>query len=99
MILTRDQIAKEVQTFFSDKPVRRVWLIGSYARGEADEESDLDVMVDIDYEKLLSGFEYFGWHQDLGERVNKKVDVVSYKWVNKHILPYIKADMKLIYEK
>ena len=99
MILTKDQITDVVKKFFSDKPVKKVWLFGSYARGEADENSDVDVLVDIDYDNLLSGFDYFGWHQDLGERVNKKVDVVSYKWVSKYILPHIKADMEVIYEK
>lgn len=99
MILTKEQIINTVKNYFTGKPVNKVWLFGSYARGDADENSDVDVMVDIDYEKLSSGFDYFGWHQDLGEKVNKNVDVVSYRWVSKFILPHIKADMELIYEK
>jgi uncharacterized protein len=99
MILSKQQIKSIIESYFSDKPVKKVYLFGSYARGEADENSDVDVMVDIDYDNLLSGFDYFGWHRDLGERVHKNVDLISYKWVNKYILPHIKADMELIYEK
>lgn len=99
MILTKDHIKKEVQAYFAAKPVKKVWLFGSYARGEADDNSDVDVLVDIDYDKLQSGLDYFGWHQELGELMKKNVDVVSYKGVRKAYLPYIMADMDLIYEK
>jgi uncharacterized protein len=99
MILSKEQIKHVVKDYFSGKPVKKVWLFGSYARGEADENSDVDVLVDIDYDKLESGLDYFGWHQELGEKMQKNVDVASLKWVRKTFWPFIKADMDLIYEK
>ncbi len=98
MILKSEYIKKVIAAYFKDKPVNKVWLFGSYARGDADEDSDLDVLVDVDNSKSV-GLDYFGWHIDLAELINKKVDVVSYGWVNKRLWPYIKTDMKLIYEK
>jgi predicted nucleotidyltransferase len=98
MVLTKIQIKKIIETYFAEKPVKRVWLIGSYARGDADEDSDLDVLVDIEKDANV-GLDYFGWHIDLEEKVKKKVDVLSYGWVNKRIWPYIQKDMQLIYEK
>lgn len=33
-----------LQGYFKDKPVLKVYLFGSYARGEADEDSDVDLL-------------------------------------------------------
>ena len=98
MVLQKDDIKKVITEYFSQKPVNRVWLFGSYARGDADEKSDVDVLVDVDNSKNI-GLDYFVWHMDLAEKINKKVDVVSYGWVNKRLWPYIQKDMTLIYEK
>ena len=42
MKLTPQEIEK-IRFFFSDKPVKKVYLFGSFARGEADENSDVDL--------------------------------------------------------
>ena len=98
MILTRDIIKKTIETYFASKPVSKVWLFGSYARGEADEDSDVDVLIDIEKGAKV-GLRYFIWHEELGELLNKKVDVVSHGWENKFIKQYIDKDKTLIYEK
>lgn len=98
MILTKEQIQSTIINFFADKPVNKVWLFGSYARGEADEKSDVDVLIDID-ENAKVGIEYFGWYDELAEIFNKKVDIVSHGWESKYIKPYIDKDKVVIYEK
>ncbi len=94
-----NQMKLTIKEFFKDKPVNKVWLFGSYARGEEDETSDVDVLVDVDYDNLKSGLDYYMWHSDLAEKVKKKVDVVSFGGVNKRLLPYIMKDLILIYER
>lgn len=47
-----------IANYFRDKPVKRAYLFGSVMRGEAKEDSDIDVLVDLDYEKELI-FLYF----------------------------------------
>lgn len=98
MILAMETIQKTIREYFAEKPVNKVWLFGSYARGEADEESDVDVLVDLDYNKNI-GIDFFGWHQDLADSIHKKVDVVSVGGVSKRLWPYIEKDMTLIYER
>lgn len=98
MILSADYIKERIAKYFADKPVSKVWLFGSYARGEADEVSDVDVLVDVQKDAHL-GLQYFIWPNELEELINKKVDVLSYGWVNKRLWPYIQKDMTLIYEK
>jgi predicted nucleotidyltransferase len=98
MVLTINDIKTVVADFFKDKPVKKVWLFGSYARGDADENSDVDVLVDIDTQKKV-GLGYFTWHEQLAQKLQKKVDVVSAGWENKFIKPFIEKDKMVIYEK
>lgn len=98
MILTTEQIKQVITSFFEKKPVKKVWLFGSYARGEADENSDVDVLVDIDYNALV-GLEYFGWREALANKLHKKVDLISAGWESKYIKPFIEKDKFIIYER
>ncbi len=98
MILSKEQIQKVINGYFAGKPVKKVWLFGSYARGEANEESDLDVLVDIEDNKKV-GLRYLAWHEEIEYLVNKKVQVVSNAAVSKYIRPFIDADKVLMYEK
>lgn len=98
MILSKEHIIETTKAFFQDKPVAKVWLFGSYARGDADENSDVDVLVDIDKNSSL-GLSYFGRHLDLTDVLSKPVDVLSYGWVNHRLWPYVQKDMEMIYEK
>lgn len=64
IMLTTEQIKQTVTNYFKDKPVKRVYLFGSYARGEADEKSDVDLLIDLDTEKKI-GWQYFLWFEEL----------------------------------
>lgn len=78
MILTQENIKQVVQEYFKDKPVNKVYLFGSYARGDADEKSDVDLIVEIDdTKKRLSLFEFIGLQLGIENSLNKKVDLVE----------------------
>ena len=98
MILTTEHIRQVIASFFEKKPVKKVWLFGSYARGDADDNSDVDVLVEIDYNSLI-GLDYFGWNEELADKLNKKIDIVSAGWENKYIKPFIDKDKFVIYER
>ena len=98
MILTREQIHTIISEYFAEKPVKKVWLFGSYARGEADENSDIDFLVDIDTNAGL-GLRYYYWNTELEAILNKKVDIVSAGWENEFIKPFIEKDKSIIYER
>jgi hypothetical protein len=102
-MLTTDQIKKTVSDYFQDKPVKKVYLFGSYARGEASEESDVDLLVDID-ERERIGWEYFVWYEDLEKLFTKKTDVVSNvakaeQTSNWRLIERINKEKVLLYEK
>jgi predicted nucleotidyltransferase len=97
MELTSNEL-RTIQTFFKAKPVKKAFLFGSYLRKEATPESDLDILVELDYSQHI-GLGFVKMKQDLEEILNKKIDLVSEKAVSKYILPYIEQEKKLIYER
>jgi predicted nucleotidyltransferase len=54
---------------------RNVRLFGSAVRGEADEHSDIDLLVDFEPGRSL--LDHAGLVLDLGEFLGRKVDVVT----------------------
>jgi predicted nucleotidyltransferase len=96
-MLTDEQIKKVVTEYFQDKPVRKVYLFGSYARKEATEKSDVDLLIELDYTKRV-GLQFFGWYQDLHDLLHTKVDVVSANGLSPYIADLIHRDKRLIYE-
>lgn len=98
MVLTTEYIRNIVTGFFEKKPVKKAWLFGSYARGEANDESDVDLLIDIDHSTPV-GWDYFLWRDELARILKKNVDIVSKGWENKHVKPYIDKDKFVIYER
>lgn len=98
MILTKENIKQIVRDYFKDKPVNKVYLFGSYARGDADEHSDVDLLVELDYSKKI-GLSFYGWRDELRNYFDKKVDVVSERGLSAFIGPFILKDKSLVYEK
>lgn len=43
-----DDIKLELNKICKDSSIKRVWVFGSYARNEADLDSDLDLIVELD---------------------------------------------------
>ena len=55
--------------------VSSIEIFGSYVRGEQDEESDLDLLVEFDPECNLSLFAFVGLQQELSDRLGIRVDL------------------------
>lgn len=96
MELTAFEI-NQIKTFFADKPVKKIYLFGSYARGDADENSDIDLLIDWDYSQHI-GWKYAGWWEEIKELLNKDVDFVSTNYVSPLIENAVNKDKILIYE-
>ncbi len=60
-----------------DYGVTSIELFGSYVRGEQDEASDLDVLVEFDPARKLSLFDLAGLEQELTDRLGVRVDLVE----------------------
>ena len=95
-MLMDEATLEQLREFFATRPVLKAYLFGSFARGEADEKSDVDIMVDLDHSKPI-GLDYFGIIADLEDLLGRKVDMVTEEGLSKRVLPYVRQDLRLIY--
>jgi predicted nucleotidyltransferase len=95
MNLDNKQI-EAIRTYFRNRPVLKAYVFGSYVRGEADVDSDIDILVDLDYSQRI-GLEFIQMKIDLERILNGKVDLVSSKGMSKYIKPIIDGEKQLIY--
>jgi predicted nucleotidyltransferase len=91
-------LTSKIRNYFDDKPVLKAYIFGSYSRAEADNESDIDILVELDYSHPI-GLEFIKMQLDLQEILNRNVDLLTEKAVSKYIKPYIDKDKILVYEK
>ena len=71
-ILTLDQIKRGVGEVLSDYHAHFCWLFGSYAKGEANECSDVDLIVSAD----IGGMQVYGLAEKLRSALHKEVDLL-----------------------
>lgn len=72
-IYTTQQIKNILQPVFMNYNIRKAVLFGSYAKGEAKESSDIDILVDSG----LKGLEFFGLLEDVTVSLDKNVDLID----------------------
>lgn len=48
MELSKEQLNK-IKAYFLKKPIKSIYIFGSYARGDADTYSDIDIMIEVDF--------------------------------------------------
>lgn len=69
-----------------------VRVFGSVARGEAEESSDIDLLVHVHYEKKGIGMDFLGFHVDMQDLLECDVDIVADDAVNRHIRSLVLAE-------
>jgi uncharacterized protein len=63
---------------------------------QADNESDIDIFVDLDYSQKI-GLQFIQMRIDLENLLNKNVDLVSSNGLSKYIKPLVDNEKQLIY--
>lgn len=85
-----------IKKYFRTRPVLKAYLFGSYVRGQADNKSDIDILVDLDYTQRI-GLGFIQMQIDLERLLNTKVDLVSSNSLSKYIKSRVDSEKELIY--
>jgi len=77
--------------------IQKAWIFGSFARKDDGPDSDIDlaVMTDPDF----SYFDLADVQEQVGEALERKVDIGFLDAFKPNILRHIQSDLRLIYEK
>lgn len=97
MKLDRSQL-DQIKKYFKDKPVLKAYLFGSYSREQASSDSDIDILVELDYSQKI-GLKFFQMQTELEKILNQKVDLISNEALSPLIRPQVIRDRKLVYKK
>jgi predicted nucleotidyltransferase len=73
--------------------VRFIGLFGSFARDEANENSDIDILYEIEENKKLSMFKYLKLISELENNFNTKIDLVRTATLKPQIKKYVYRDL------
>ena len=72
-IYTPKQIQVLLHPVFTEYNIKKAILFGSYAKGYAKEQSDVDILVDSG----LRGLAFFGLLEDIVTALGKEVDLLD----------------------
>lgn len=74
-------------------PLSELGIFGSYARGDADENSDIDVLVNF---SDVIGMQYFDLIDDISILFKTKVDVVSKRGIKPNYFRFVNDDLQYV---
>lgn len=98
MVLGLDEITERVTPIAKKYNLRAVYLFGSYARGEANHESDIDLLIDSTGSTVKGLFDMGGLYNELCQACGKSVDVVTTNTLDqpmtKSRLPYFSENLQ-----
>ena len=97
MIYSIDEIKKRVIPIVCEYGINSISLFGSYAKGNANDGSDLDFVMDKG--ELRGLIQYISLVNDLEKEFGCHVDLISKGSSNKKFLNKIKKDEVLLYER
>ena len=84
-----------MQKYFADKPVKKVFVFGSFARNEDKDTSDIDLIISLSHPVGL--FALGNYVADLEEITNRKIDIATQNSITPEFLAIIQKDLKEVY--
>ncbi len=89
------EVLKKLISILIKHGAKRIAVFGSYARGEANYDSDLDVLVEFSDVKSLT--DLVGIEMELSEALNVKVDLLTERSISPYLIDRIKKEARVIY--
>ena len=95
---SHNQFIGSLQKYFTNQPILRAYLFGSFARNEENEKSDVDLLVEFD-PAIPIGLEYCQIYLDLKKITGREVDLVTTKSLSRYVKAFVEKEKVLIYER
>lgn len=92
-----ENLAKKANPIFKKYKVKKASIFGSFARGEENKHSDIDVLIELG---SMGGLIVMGRiKMELENVFKRKVDLITFRSVNHLLAPSIIKDELKIYDK
>ena len=97
--MTKETMTQLIADYFKTQPVLKVWLFGSFSRGEQREDSDVDILILPDKSQHFSLFTLSGMYEDLKDLLGREVDLITEGGLMPFARESADRDKILIYER
>jgi len=97
--MNREMMTSKIAEYFKTQPVLKAWIFGSFACGEENAKSDVDLLIQFDHSTPIGLFYYARMRRELEERIGRKVDLVEEGTLRPAAAIAAEKDMKMIYER
>lgn len=77
MTFSIDELKQRITPIAQKYDLRAVYLFGSYARNEATDQSDVDILIDRASSKIKGMFDMGALYEELSASVGKQIDLVT----------------------
>lgn len=95
-MLSIPTIKERITPICEKYPIKKAYLFGSYARGEATEKSDVDIRIEGD---IKSFFMLGGIYSDFEDALGTELDLLNILPESESFRANLKKDEILLYEK
>ncbi len=97
--VTADDVQDAIVDYCRRHHIKRLAVFGSVPRGEARDESDLDVLVEFE-PGHVPGLAFIRMQDELGDLLGgRRVDLVTPKFLNQRIRDRVLAEAVVLYER
>ncbi len=72
-ILSIEQIKSKCEDIFQDYNIEYAYLFGSYAKGRAKDDSDIDLLIS----STVKGLKFYGLVEKISQGLKKKIDLLD----------------------
>lgn len=98
--LMNNHFFKQINAYLKTQPIKKMWVFGSFSRGEERPDSDIDLLVQYDRENNRVGlFTIIRIQQQLEEMLGRKIDLVEEGTLMPFAVDSANHDKILIYER
>jgi len=97
MVIGMNKIRQSVTDIAENYGIERVYLFGSYARGVAHADSDIDLRIDKGHLRGL--FQLAGFQQDVQDQLGVRVDILTTQSIDDVFLQNIRDEEVMLYER
>ena len=77
------ELKQKIIKILKQNNIKKAGIFGSYARGEQKKNSDIDILIQPT--KKMSLLDISGLKIELTDNLNKKVDIISYKYIHSRL--------------
>ena len=94
MLPAIEEVKRKIMPVLQRHQVKRAALFGSVVRGEMKENSDIDILVEVD--NGLSLLDFIGIKQEIEDTLERRVDLVEYNAIRPLIRDIVLKEQVMI---